>query len=406
SSISNVPCGTLDNYGASVEHILWGGTIIKNIFKIIIFLGLFQAIIGILQFILQHSVGLFWLKESLILLNIDGVAKIIFNGQKYIRAYGLFPHPNILGGFLLLSIIFTIYYKKMFHPSSISNVPPQNNCSMWNSLRGRHGTFKNYGAGTKQYKTLDFLILVQLLAIILTFSKSAILALIIALLYIFVPRLPREIINANVKNTDVPRETLNSNISDNLVFHWGGTIPFHKSILKRYWIPGFLVILSLFLIVRNIYPEMSSNIAKSINERSLYLNVSRGTIVQNPILGLGMGQFVINMQKYAIIKLENWQFQPVHNVFLLVWSELGIIGLILFMLMLWKLFHYVKFNFVPHETKLNHVTGTEQFRLIAKGILLGFIFIMIFDHYFWDIQQGQIMLWMIMAFTTGVKKID
>src|SRR4030042_357815 len=88
-----------------IYRIVSRGTIIKNTFKIIITFGLIQAIIGIWQFIIQHSIGIFWLFESHISPNIDGVAKIVLDGDKFIRAYGLFPHPNILGGFLLISII-------------------------------------------------------------------------------------------------------------------------------------------------------------------------------------------------------------------------------------------------------------------------------------------------------------
>jgi hypothetical protein len=38
-----------------------------------------------------------------------------------------------------------------------------------------------------------------------------------------------------------------------------------------------------------------------------------------------------------------------------------------------------------------------------KSILLTFLFIMLFDHYFWDIQQGQIMIWMVMGIVVGNK---
>ncbi len=79
-----------------------------QIIKIIIYSGFIQAIIAIIQFISQQSLGFFWLFESQIAPDIDGVAKIVFNGEKFIRSYGLFPHPNILGGFLVISIIFTL----------------------------------------------------------------------------------------------------------------------------------------------------------------------------------------------------------------------------------------------------------------------------------------------------------
>ncbi|MDO8610997.1 MAG: hypothetical protein Q7R95_10740, partial [bacterium] len=92
-----------------------GGTFLNNVFLIMIGTGIIQSAIGIWQFIIQKSIGTLWLKESLISPEIVGVAKIVFNGEKYIRAYGLFPHPNILGGFLILSIILTILYFKLSH---------------------------------------------------------------------------------------------------------------------------------------------------------------------------------------------------------------------------------------------------------------------------------------------------
>jgi len=38
-----------------------------------------------------------------------------------------------------------------------------------------------------------------------------------------------------------------------------------------------------------------------------------------------------------------------------------------------------------------------------QGILLGFVFIMLFDHYFWDIWPGQVMLWLVMGIIAGIK---
>ena len=108
-----------------------------------------------------------------------------------------------------------------------------------------------------------------------------------------------------------------------------------------------LSILIMVFIIYIISPDLRSNLIQSIDERLTFLNVSRGTILANSLFGVGMGQFVITMQKYGQIKLLDWQFQPVHNVFLLIWSELGIIGLILFVLFLYRMFQPVKFSDVP-----------------------------------------------------------
>ena len=72
-------------------------------------LGVFQASLGVFQFILQKSAGLYILGESHLGPDILGVAKIVAHGTKMIRAYGTFPHPNLLAAFLVVSLIFNIY---------------------------------------------------------------------------------------------------------------------------------------------------------------------------------------------------------------------------------------------------------------------------------------------------------
>ena len=107
--------------------------ILNYLFLIIIISGFIQALVGITQFFLQHSIGFLWLKESIISPDMPGVAKIIFNGQSYIRAYGLFPHPNILGGFLAMSILSTIAYFQLFHVEQFESWRNKK-CSTWNNL--------------------------------------------------------------------------------------------------------------------------------------------------------------------------------------------------------------------------------------------------------------------------------
>jgi len=352
---------------------------IRNTVWLIVALGFTQAIIGIVQTVLQHSIGLFWLKESLISVNIDGVAKVAFFGHRFIRTYGLFPHPNILGGFLLVSIVLTFAYGSMFHVKQFS-------------------LLLNRAISV-------VIIAIQSIALLLTFSKSAILGLFIAICFLgyrHVSRLPRRMFHMEHS-------------------YLGGTVPFFVTSVKNLWryIVTFVIIVAVFLTILGF--NINSLLFKSLNERLLYLNVSRETIVANPIVGLGMGQFVAEMQKYSSVFLANWQYQPVHNVFLLIWSELGIIGLVLFILLLWKIFRSDRnVSRLPRETKLFHM---EQFNVswgetissygasaehpfrdeinIFKVILLGFMVIMLFDHYFWDIQQGQIMLWIVLGLIVG-----
>lgn len=430
----NVPRGTL--YGASVEHFIlmlvilaffslfWAsnknvavfgslklleflllvlyasrrivprGTFLRNSFGLIIISGLIQSIIGIWQFIIQHSIGLFWLKESLISPNISGVAKLVFGGSKMIRAYGLFPHPNILGGFLLLSITLTLSSQKMFFAH-----PEEKKCSTPAPYNVPRGTFilglNIFSSAKMNQYVLWIIIAVQIVALLLTFSKSAMMGLIVSLTYIFVPR------GTNWQN----------------LFRMAKNVP--RGTQKKLFLAGLIILVLAYL----FHPSTNSFITKSIQDRLFLTNVSRGTILSNPIFGLGIGQFVLNMQHYANQTLLDWQYQPVHNVFMLIWTELGLIGLLIFIILLWKMFHVEhkletdtkcstwnisskaeqlsipnnKTN-VPRGTILN----SQDIRVVLRGILLGFIFIMLFDHYFWDIQQGEILFWLVIGIIVGI----
>lgn len=373
--VYNVPCLPRSMFHG--EHSFRGGTIMRNIIRLVIVLGFIQAIIGISQAIVQHSVGLFWLKESLILINIDGVAKVVLFGHKFIRVYGLFPHPNILGGFLLVSIMLTFTYRKMFHVK--------------HSCHSERSETKSKNLIIAMFYQLDpstalgmtLFLVVQIIALLLTFSRSAIIGLFIAISYIFLKFVRLK-----------------------------GSQLFHVKQFNRYLII-ILIIFALFIVILGF--NTNSLLFKSLNERLLYLNVSCGTIINNPIVGIGMGQFVAEMQKYSSVFLADWQYQPVHNVFLMIWSELGIIGLVLFILFLWKVFHangmfHSRKNVPPQKEcstgnilrgKYGTFYGASMEQnynnALFKSILLGFIFIMLFDHYLWDIQQGQIILWMILG---------
>lgn len=413
-----VPCGTIYNVSKNIDYphpttakifntrkcSTW------NIFAIIvIFIATFQSIIGIIQVIIQHSIGFLWLKESIISPNLPGIAKIVLDGHKYIRAYGLFPHPNILAGFLIFSIVVILLYKKMFHPEKYLNVPRG---TIW---------------AINKMIIFNVILTIQLIALALTLSKSAIIGLILSILYIYlyVPpastrgdrsstrggRLPHGMFHARPAecSTLAPSE---QNVPRGTFLH---DLERSNKRFKIYILSMLIMLISIFIIFKS---DINTIILNSINERSLYLNVSRGTISTNPILGVGTGQFVFNMQEYSPILLETWQFQPVHNVFLLIWSELGIIGLELFIYWLYKLFHVEHSSPSPYQGEgrgeVNekyilqnniNILSIETLLCYFKGILLGFFFIMLFDHYLWDIQQGSFLLWIVAGFIAGTKNL-
>ena len=359
----------------------------KTPLLIIIIVALAQSTIGIFQFVNQCSIGLFWLKESKISPIIPGVAKVILRHQVLIRAYGLLPHPNILGGYLVFSIIISLLLSKLLqsHIASTSTYSCESNqteqkrktkksdsnnllnCSMWNNLT-------NYILNIVPRGTILLLVLlriiitIELIALLLTISKSAYIGLFIAFLYISLLKI----------NNNVPRETLLRSISKQFkMFH-----------VKHLFIKLALICLILLFSIILVKPDFYSLFVKSLVERGFYLNVSRGTLMARPLLGIGAGQFIF--QLLTIPGIQNWQFQPVHNVFLLIANEYGILVALGFILFLTKLLQHR--NCSTWNNYTNSIITTH-----VKGVLFAFIFIMIFDHYFWDIQQGQMLLWLTLG---------
>ena len=74
----------------------------QKIGVILICLGFFEGGLAILQFILQHDLGLYFLGEPHLTAHSLGTAKMDIAGNKLIRGYGTFSHPNILAAFFVI----------------------------------------------------------------------------------------------------------------------------------------------------------------------------------------------------------------------------------------------------------------------------------------------------------------
>jgi O-antigen ligase len=304
---------------------------LKMAFFALILNGLFQSLVGIAQFIHNGSLGLNFLGESIFGPNVDGVAKIIINGEKHIRAYGTLPHPNILAGFLIISL-FLLLAEYIFRFKKVS-----------------YETFLNF---IPRWFLFTAIWIISL-GFILTFSRSVFLGFLTGLFVFFI---------------------LISNLQSKYK---------HKK-KKLYLDIKFTAITILIIISVGIFlfDKTSFFSKQSFNERNLYQDVSYETISNYPIMGVGLGQFVLNeYREYPI--LESWQYQPVHNIFLLIFSELGIIGFILFFLFIASLFKFRKMKFREDNNQDKSLTY-----LLYYCIIFSFLIISFFDHYFWDIKIG------------------
>lgn len=115
-------------------------------------------------------------------------------------------------------------------------------------------------------------------------------------------------------------------------------------------------------------------IPKEIVQR-IELAASAGKIISDyPILGVGLGLFVGALPKVGQNSSILW-LQPVHNIFLLIASEVGIIGLVLFV-------YFIQRN-------------TNKSNLYA---IVSIVFLSMLDHYFISIHQTALLFAIVLGY--------
>jgi len=244
------------------------------------------------------------------------------NGLRILRAYGTLPHPNILGGFTLITLL---------GPAGLilGNKKP------------------NYAA--------LFLLSLGIILICLTFSRSAWLGLIGFLILLI------------LKSKYLNRRQLYLLIATGLVTVALTVYPLRNLVFTR---------------ISNapVSTEQFSTVGRTqLMQRSLAM------MREYPILGVGIGTFILQLSKAAT---ENTIIEPVHNIPLLAGSELGIVGLLLVLI----LFISIGLNIIKAKTPQG---------ILASATITGLGVIGFFDHYLWTLAPGRIMLGLALGLWIG-----
>lgn len=262
---------------------------------------LFQGLLGILQFLRGSSIGLSFLGESQVVSGMQGSSFVELGDQLFLRAYGTFPHPNILGGFLLLSFLFLLLLEKRLH----------------------------------DWRKYWVYILMSLILIFSLFTFSRIILLLLFLSIILFLVLKIRCIKARNFYSFTP-----------------------VLLLERF---------------TNLLAAKDNSLADRMN----LLRASIHVVKENIILGTGPGSYVQAMEDYVPRTAKGiLLLQPVHNIFILLFTELGLLGFIATMVFLFRLF----------------VLNVKRISSYSLLILLSVFVIGIFDHYFVSLPQGLILL--------------
>ncbi len=444
---------------------------------VIAFSGFLQSLIAIYQFIVQRSVFASPILakitgESIIGPQIPGVAKIVVDSEKIIRAYGTFPHPNILGGFLIFTLLITIYlyleHKKSILSSELDLMSPtlsskDIDINISEVQYNNTNSIKSQGIEFSLFWIT--VIFAQITALFFTFSRTAwagfLLSLFVITIFHFYSRknVSRETIEENfLFNKRVLKEDLvllkqinlglkrffnrqviqkksllskmrrffnfgstsvemtDKNVSRPAIQRTNEILPEITSSIKNIIIKfkelSIVILLMIIIIISNLSliqarfgDSLISNNGKlpdnsAISDRSFYNNVSRETIYEDFILGSGLGTYIFQIDGYLEEnnieqKLQPWQYQPAHNIYFLIASEIGIVGLLFFLLFIM----YVISDSIKNVSNVSRETflSTRKLNYFLLAIFISFLFIGLFDHYFWTLQQGRLIFWFVLG---------
>ncbi|MFA6307429.1 MAG: O-antigen ligase family protein [Patescibacteria group bacterium] len=301
------------------------------VYRAFLFSGTLQGILAIYQLFTQKVVASKWLGISEHLPSTLGTSVVEFADNRILRAYGSLPHPNVLGGFLFVVIFFGIYLWIEAYKNNESN--------FWNKF------FKKIN-----FWNLIFIIIALVIStygILASFSRSAILALLLSLFSLTV-------INVFKRNW------LSVNIIVKYLF-----IFFLVFWSFNTWFPG----------AWSTRIEMNGRLEqKSVIERVDTFAQLGWDNYKNVFFGQGLGMNTLaTLEKYP--HQEVYNVQPIHDIFILMFAELGLIG-----------------AFFIVYTVRRIIKSANKIDIMSTSLIMGLIIIGFFDHYLWTSWTGWILM--------------
>ncbi len=296
--------------------------------------GVIQSVLAIWQFFAQEVIANKWLGMAAHMPGTLGDIVVEAGGGRFLRAYGSLPHPNMLAGFLVVCLVVCIGFLFSLHRT------------------------KQQPVGVIIITVTAFVLMYY--GLILTFSRSAWIALLLVLGGMFVVSLWQR---------------------DHYRLKMMGPIVF--------WI----ILVSLFSVI--LLPEIIA--ARTVDggrlevmsatERADQFTQSYDLLVDNPLDGVGVGS-----DTYAAYelrpKLDAWEYQPVHNLYVLVAVETGVFGGLLFLVLVYQ---YFATAFYQARRLLVERHGF----FVYTFAFLGLILVGIFEHFLWSLTFGIFLWWLV-----------
>lgn len=285
-----------------------------------------QTMLVIWQFLAQSSVGGLWyyLGERSFSSGTVGIATVSIYGQELLRAYGSFPHPNVLAFFMFLSSLVLMVY---------ATYTPQR----WEKI----------GSG--------IIAACAVLALFLTFSRLTILLFIAAIVFLVYKR----VFSAKI----------------------GGVV-------LLVCVLGIVAMLPRFSFSFFTSPDFTYRVQLAL--------IALDILKQHLLFGVGLFNYFMLELPYQK-EITPVLLQPVHNIYLLVLLQLGLIGSVPVIL-------FFKNTSKQWITLMRGVSSQNPLSLVALILFAAVLIIGMADHFFLTLQQGMLMLSLVIGLVWMVGK--
>ncbi len=333
--IMTITFGALFFYRISpIRNIVWAAWAL-------VISSVIQALLGISQFFLQEVAENKWLGMAGQKAEILGASVIEYADERWLRAYGALPHPNMLGGFLSVGIFFAV------------------------------ALYMSEERGFRKVFALICAMLVSL-GLWVSFSRSAWVAASVSFTFLWIMIL----IRFREKRADLLKVSV--------------------AILATL---GLGMSLAPQLFMTRIQGDARLE-EKSLAMRRAYERQARKVFASHPWFGVGFHNEPLAVHAVVYQGGKAYEYQPVHNVYMLFLSEFGLLGLGILIWMTASFWHSrLKCWYAVVFGKVNASGSMESFWNIIGMILLPHIVILgIFDHYLYTSRFGSLLLLFLFFF--------
>jgi len=239
-----------------------------------------------------------------------GDAVLVVGGERLLRAYGSFPHPNIFGGYLAMGLVGAGW--------------------LWRSAK-------------RQERRWVLLVGVLLfLGLTLSFSRSAWLGLFVLCIVLLAKR-----------RLHAPKS-----LRGWLAAGKGARLGLALMIL---------IAAALSPLIASRFSSRESLEAQSVSERVEQYGEFVDVFADHVFVGTGLRNYTLALEQIDPGRAW-WEYQPMHNTWLLVLAELGVLGFLVLLL------------------SLRPLMNLQALFLIPLGV------ISLFDHYLWSLWPGLALL--------------